>query len=241
MIKTKRMDTKHMEVYTSIRKQIIDKVYPVGAILPTGDFLAKTYNCSKLTIKKGLDKLVSEGILTRRRGAGTFVLRVPHDESFTLSPNASLINTIDQSRIQSRIHQFSIELPTAAIANKLNIPLNQYIYRITRQRLIDDSPYSIEQIFMPLSVIPGLTAAHLQQSIYNYISHTLQLKMQIVHVNIKGDKATAQDIALLNLTKKDFVMELEKVASLQDGTVFEYSVTRHRYENFNFEAVFVQK
>lgn len=236
----KKTDAKYMEIYTNIRERIKKGEYKIGAILPSGDELAITYHCSKLTIKKGLDLLVQEGILIRRRGSGTFVLRIPNDSAFILGPNASLLNTIGEERIHSSIHNFTIELPTPLIAEKLKIEENQYIYNIIRERFIDTVPYSIEQTFMPLSVIPGLEEKHLEKSIYNYITKELNLKPQLVHVNIKGEKPTQQDIDFLAINSTDFVIILEKVASLQDGTVFEYSITRHRYENFNFEAVFVQ-
>ena len=89
-------------------------------------------------------------------------------------------------------------------------------------------------------MISKLEEKHLEKSIYNYITKELNLKPQLVHVNIKGEKPTQQDIDLLAITPTDYVIILEKVASLHDGTAFEYSITRHRYENFNFEAVFVQ-
>ncbi|MBC8922027.1 UTRA domain-containing protein, partial [Escherichia coli] len=43
-----------------------------------------------------------------------------------------------------------------------------------------------------------------------------------------------EDSKLLNLEEPTFMMEIEKLAHLEDGRVFEYSITRHTYESFVF-------
>ncbi len=72
---------KYMEVYIDIKKKIEEDFYKIGEKLPSGEVLAKNYETSKLTVKKGLDLLVSEGILHSRSGFGTEVLRKPIDNS----------------------------------------------------------------------------------------------------------------------------------------------------------------
>ncbi|TVW92757.1 GntR family transcriptional regulator, partial [Streptococcus pneumoniae] len=57
--------------YTTIR--ILYK-YTMNEQLPDEMTLAKQFACSRMTIKKALDLLVSEGLIFRKRGQGTFVL-----------------------------------------------------------------------------------------------------------------------------------------------------------------------
>lgn len=64
---------KYMEIYIDIRDKINQNKYEINEKLPDGDSLARVYDCSKLTVKKALDMLVQEGMVIRRRGAGTFV------------------------------------------------------------------------------------------------------------------------------------------------------------------------
>ena len=44
-----------------------------GESLPPERELAEEFGISRITVRKALDALVSEGMLTRRQGAGTFV------------------------------------------------------------------------------------------------------------------------------------------------------------------------
>ncbi|MFA5204616.1 MAG: GntR family transcriptional regulator [Lentisphaeria bacterium] len=63
----------HLRVQQSIRKRILDGTWGVGAKIPAERELELELGISRLTISKGLAHLVAEGLLTRRRGQGTFV------------------------------------------------------------------------------------------------------------------------------------------------------------------------
>jgi len=232
---------KYMEVYTDIKKKIAKGTYPIGEKLPPGDILAKNYHTSKLTVKKGIDMLVSEGLLRTRSGYGTEVLRTPIDNSKVFGPNEGLFDLAGEEHVTSKIHTFSIELPKNEVATILGINPNEYVYNIIRSRFIDGDPYSIEQTFMPLSVIPGLEPKHLERSVYRYITDELGLEIKSSHIWIKGDVASTFDAEVLSIDPGSFMIEVDKVVSLSSGLPFEYSLSRHLYQDFIFEAVFVEK
>ncbi|MBO0481086.1 GntR family transcriptional regulator [Candidatus Enterococcus courvalinii] len=232
---------KYMEIYLDVKRKIMDDRYQVGAKLPTGDQLAEEYGTSKLTVKKGIDLLVSEGVLRTRSGFGTEVLRKPIDNSKVFGPNEGLLSTVGEEHVDSEIHTFSIELPSKEVAEMLQISEKDYIYNIIRSRFIDHQPYSIEQTFMPLAVIPGLEPKHLKKSVYAYITDELNLEIKSSHLWIKGDVANEFDAKILNIEPGEFMIEVDKVVSLSSGVPFEYSLSRHIYKDFIFEAIFVEK
>ena len=93
---------------------------------------------------------------------------------------------------------------------------------------------------MPLKIIPGLEPKHLKKSVYSYIKKDLNLEIQSSHIWIKGDLAREFDARILEIPEHSFIIEVEKIVSLSKGIIFEYSLTRHLYKNFVFEAVFVE-
>ncbi len=232
---------KYMEVYTEVKKKIANGTYQIGEKLPTGDELAHEYQTSKLTVKKGIDMLVSEGVLRTRSGFGTEVLRRPIDNSKVFGPNEGLFDLVGEEHVTSEIHTFSIELPSNEVAEILEINQKEYVYNIIRSRFIDEQPYSIEQTFMPLSVIPGLEPKHLKRTVYGYITNELSLEIKSSHIWIKGDVANDFDAEILSVKPGEFMIEVDKVVSLSSGIPFEYSLSRHLYKDFIFEAVFVEK
>lgn len=229
-----------MAIYSDIRDRIHQKEYALNDKLPDGDSLALKYGCSKLTVKKALDMLVQEGMVMRRRGAGTFVKSYPFEEiQYTISPNRSLLDVFGKDKISSKVILFSIEKAPMHIAEKLKI-IDEYIYKIIRVREVNGTPISIEHTYMPLSIIPNLEAKHLEDSIYNFIRNELNLKIHSAHIWVKGDHSNQEDTLLLKLSEPTFVMEVEKQGYLENGKIFEYSTTRHRHEYFKFETFFIQ-
>lgn len=146
---------KYMEVYLDVKRKVEDGTYAIGEKLPSGTELAKLYNTSKLTVKKGLDMLVSEGVLHSRSGFGTEVLRKPIDNSKVFGPSEGLMSVVGEEHVDSEIHTFSIELPSKKVAEMLQIDEKDYIYNIVRSRFVDQQPYSLEQTFMPFPLSLG--------------------------------------------------------------------------------------
>ncbi len=64
---------KHRRIYDRIFGYIMDGVYPPGKKIPTEQELAVSFNVSRPTVGRALQELEQKGLITRRRGAGTFV------------------------------------------------------------------------------------------------------------------------------------------------------------------------
>lgn len=233
------MAPKYKVIYDNIKDKINKKIYKANERIPDGGTLAQEFNCSKLTVTKALDLLVQEGMLIRIQGSGTYV-----KENFSsrttveLTKNSGYSKKFGKEHLKSSVVEFSIITPSAYVAEKLNIN-DEFVYKIIRLRSVDDVPQILEETYMPIYVIPGLKEKHLEDSIYDYINNELKYKIQSTHFSIKGDKANSFDQKYLNLSETDFIMEIEKIGFLENGKIFEYSKTHHRYENFEFNTVLV--
>ena len=230
---------KYKVVYEDMKNKLKNHVYEPNEKIPDGGSLAENYGCSKLTVAKSLDLLVQEGMLIRRQGSGTYV-----KENFSSRTTIELEHVSGYSKkfgkehLKSTVIEFSIITPTIEIAKRLNIT-DEFVYKILRLRSVDNVPQILEETYMPIYVIPGLKEKHLEGSIYDYINNELGFKIQSAHISIRGDKASFNDKKHLNLTDNDFIMEIEKIAFLENGKIFECSKTHHRYESFEFSTVLV--
>ena len=68
-------------VLQGLRDDITKGVYPAGDMLPNQDALAERFNCTRPTVQKAIARLVADGWLVTKRGAGTFVTRSNEPES----------------------------------------------------------------------------------------------------------------------------------------------------------------
>lgn len=63
----------YSQVASEIRNKILARQYESGDKLPTEDELTQQFNVSKITVRRALTILKSEGLIIRNQGKGTFV------------------------------------------------------------------------------------------------------------------------------------------------------------------------
>ena len=73
---------KHRQVFDSLLKAIQSGVYHAGDRLPSEAELGKTFLASRITIAKAVNELQRLGLVSRRAGAGTYVLAQKQADGF---------------------------------------------------------------------------------------------------------------------------------------------------------------
>lgn len=230
---------KYIKIADDLRQKIKEQKYTYGQKLPYEYVLCMNYHCNKETMKKALDILVKEGLIVRRRGAGTFVKDYDSSKDAT---NAKYAAELYRGQdIKSEVITFEVIPSDEKIAKKLQIEEGSFVYHIIRFRKVNEKPFNIEIIYMPISIIPSIKVEHLQTSIYKYIEKELQLKIQSAHKTIRGHLSTTLEQEYLGLTKKEPYFEIEQIGYLSSGVIFEYSFARFRYDDFELQTIILKQ
>jgi GntR family transcriptional regulator len=121
-----------------------------GDPIPSEAELAAHYAVAIGTVRKAIDQLVSDGVLERQQGRGTFVRRARFNSSlfrFFRFQSESGERRVPQSRILRR----KCVPATSTVASALRIPLGEPVISLSRLRLIDDIPLLAEEIWLQKS------------------------------------------------------------------------------------------
>lgn len=231
---------KYKIIANSIRKRIIKGDYVSDQKLPSEKEIGDEFVASKLTVKKALDILVGEGLIIKRRGAGTFVKSLSVDEMERLIVDNQMRGTTafnPDKKVTSKVLSFSVVQASQLVSRKLNLVEASPVYEIYRVRFVDGSPSVIEKTYMPLDVISGLTKKNVEGSIYEYIEEKLGLKIESGHRTITVRKAADFEADELALEYGDPVGIAEQTGYLNTGVQFEYSISVHRYDQFSVEMM----
>ena len=228
-----------------MQKKIEHGVYKPNDQLPFEAEMCETYGVSRITIKKAMDLLVMKGLVVKRRGSGTFVKNItvmPNEEQLFSTSNqfSGFSHTEGHKNVESKIHEFQIINPSVDVAQRLKISEEDFVYYIERTRYSEGVPNVIEYTYMPIDVIPGLKRDVLEKSIYQYISDDLGLKIKSAHRIARATLPTKDEEKLLEVNHCFPILEVEQVAFLDDGRIFEYSKSRHRGDKFELRTVSVQ-
>lgn len=231
--------TKYEMIAGKIRQRIREEVYPVDSLIPDQISLAKEFKVSRMTVKKAMDILELEGLILRKRGAGTFVKKTALSEGLTASimEYEGLTKQLANQEVKSQVISFKLDFPNELTQEKLMLDKHDPIYKIIRLRVVDDAPYILEHTIMNANLIPGINEDILHQSIYDYIHKELNLQFGGAHRIIQADKASEYDQKYLDCDEHDPILEIEQVVYLEDGTPFEYSRSRNKYNTRSYNVV----
>ena len=238
---------KYEMIAEEIQKKIKDGTYPPDTRLPQEMEMCKIYDASRITIREAMELLVAKGLITKRRGAGTFVKAVApgmtDQVGFSKSGkkkkkwfwgNAAYPYELKQAGR----YEFGLKKASKEVAEKLQVAENAFVCYICRTRLVDGKPYVVEYTYMPTDFITGITEDVVKSSIYSYLENDLGLKIQSAHRIARADMPTEQEKKWLDIGDQVLpVLEVEQVAYLDDGRIFEYSISRHRADRFELKSV----
>lgn len=132
-------------VANAIREQIQNGKLPRGAKLPGELGLSKELGVSRQTLREATRKLTSEGLLTIRHGAGTFVAERSEQLRSALDTMSSMSALIRGHGGESKVDDLRVRsIPaTAEIAAALDLPESSPVAEIFRRRLIGSKPLAI--------------------------------------------------------------------------------------------------
>ncbi len=147
----------YYQLKEELMKKLISKQWLPGEKIPSEKELCQMYGVSRITVRKALDELERSGHLVRRQGKGTFVTNISMEQR--LSKFYSFSEELKQRGLQEhcRIIQFDQVPATNEVAASLGLEPLDPVFKLTRLRLVDLTPYTLETSYIPVAVCPSLT------------------------------------------------------------------------------------
>ena len=229
--KKSKMD-KYENIVQSLRQQIACGTYGPGDRLPTIPQLCSAYSVSKITVKRAMDELELQGLVTRRRGSGTYVTGLPQGmggagdsagrlRGFTAEREAR------GERADTLVREFEVVPAEAGIARDLNLQPSELCYRIERTLYADGIPVQDQTLHIPLQVVPNLLRSHVEGSIYRYIEEELGLRIASAHRRVIAIRPSDNTAEHLQIDTSDAILKIFQTTYLDDGRPCEKSVSLH--------------
>lgn len=154
---------KHVQVREYVRS-LINGAEP-GSPAPSERELVQHFGVARMTVRQALDALVSEGLLERIPGRGTFVARAKIDVQVRLSSYSEEMARRGM-KPASRTLLLRMESAGPGVARALEIQEGDKVVHWQRLRLADDAPMCIEDAFLADSIVPGFLDNPLPESLY---------------------------------------------------------------------------
>ena len=141
-----RIQPLYHQIYIHLRQLLTETELDTNEALPSEPALAQRYGVSRVTIRKTLDQLESEGLITRVHGKGTFPARAagPQDKANISSGLDNLLSF--EARTSAVNLEWQMISADPAIAQQLD---SARCLRITRLRSREGAPMSFTTLHVP--------------------------------------------------------------------------------------------
>lgn len=218
-----------------VKKYIMDlihkRIYNEGQLIDSETTLCERLNVSRMTVRKALDELVSEGIIYKEKGRGTFVARKPKYAEFRCG--VGFTQEVKKRGMTPSSKDCTLELceATEEIARKLNIPPREKIWKVTRVRCADGVPVVFINEYYLYSLCPDLTLDIVNQSIY---AHLEKKGISFAFLDQKLEAIICPpDIAnKLEILEGHPLILMSLIVYMKNGTAFNCGTEYYRTDKF---------
>jgi GntR family transcriptional regulator len=222
----------YQQLQRALRDAIEKRVLGPEDALPSERQLAADLGVSRITVRKAIDGLVSEGLLVSRQGSGNFVsARI--DKNF-----AKLTSFSEDMRARGRNpHSVWLGRSEGTVAPeealKLALSPGTLVYRFNRLRYADDEPMAIELATMVASCLPPL--AEVGESLYASLESLGNRPVRALQ-RLRALLLNAEQAKLLEAKEGDAGLLVERLGYLRDGRAIELSQSFYRGDKYDFIA-----
>src|SRR5215469_6464970 len=152
----------YQRIQVAIRERIDSGELKPGDAVTSERELAKIHRVSLMTARHALAGLEREGMVERRRGAGTFVAppRIHFNKLMSYTEQMSSRGLAPNSKvIATKVVEDEEE-----IAARLNLPAGSRMVKVERVRHTSEEPFALETCYLPADDFPELLRAPLGRS-----------------------------------------------------------------------------
>lgn len=226
----------YQQLRRALRDAIEDNRLAAEEALPPERELAEQFGISRITVRKALDSLVGEGMLTRRQGAGTFV--AARGES-RVEKHFSKLSSFTEDMISRGRKPESVWLSRASgsvtpeEALTLGLSPGAKVYRFNRIRYADGEPMAVEHSTIAGFCLPSELEVgdSLYQALDRHDARPARALQRLRAVLFTGERAK-----LLGVDDGAPGLFIERRGFLKDGRPVEVTRSYYRGDAYDFVA-----
>jgi GntR family transcriptional regulator len=152
----------HHQVYVVLRQQLAENAYPPESPMPTENELARLFGVSRITVRRALDRLQAEGLVSRQRGRGTFAQPTLQRPVIQAGLRGIFENLVSMGlRTQVRLVEFGYVGATPEVAAALGVARGAPVQKAVRVRRYKGTCFSHLTTYLPEDLGRSFTEAEL--------------------------------------------------------------------------------
>ncbi len=234
----------YFKIEIDLRKKIMDGKYSPGQLLPSERELVQTYKVSRLTVREAINRLVSQGIVKKEQGKGTFVSKSTPDHMVGPLNSSSEVFLLKNYIVKTKVIESKISIPSQEICEKLQLKKceKETIFYLERVRYANYKPVAHIKCYLPYESIENIEAIDFSAfTLYRTLEDVYRLELSEAYEVIEAAKVDELSARLLELEVGAPVLLNQRTTYLKDGTVIEYEKVFYRSDIFKYHNKLIRR
>lgn len=230
---------KYLEIYEWLSDRIQEGTYSAGDKIPNEEELASMFKVHRMTVRQAIDKLVSDHMLVRKRGIGTFLLSEKKPVLVrSLQSISTYFDDIQASGLQPQYVTLEAKtIPaTERIADPLNMAIGDNVLFLHRVMLASGVPLVLEKAYLPQDLFPDLIDDDMNTILYKVISEKYNMRLMHSRQEIGAVLPNEREKNALKITDNCPCLWVESVVYNDVGRAVEFSRSLHRGDKYRFKC-----
>jgi len=229
---------RYLDLADALRARIAAGDVGPGGALPSEGELGRGYGTSRVTVRRALDILRREGLVTSRRGSGWFAavdpVRQPLGRVTTVEAAVEAAGATPSREILS----FGFVEATPAVAAALGADRGADVLCVERLNRADGEPFALVTVWVGADLGAELSRADIERAPFYDVLPLRGVDLATVHQTITAEVADAPTARRLDIAPGDPLLFVRRVTHDASGAPVLYSEHRYPAARTTFEIEF---
>ena len=226
----------YKQVYDLLVARLVEGHWKPSEPLPSEHALAAELDVSQGTVRKALNQMVTENLLMRRQGKGTYVAEHTQESSlfrFFRFKKSGGESEIPETRLISVSSRPAHDRESAV----LSIEQGEQVVEMVRVRSIQGKPTILEHVIQPLSIFPGIDRVEeVPNSLYTLYQEKYGISIVEVREELRAILLNQEQADYLDCQVGEAALLVERASVNLDGRVVEWSEATCSTEHYVYSV-----
>lgn len=228
---------KARRVYLALREDIVNRVYEEHETLPGEHKLAEMFDVSRVTVRRALEALCSEGLTEKRPGSGTVVCQSGADNLPMTGDVSSLMPQLAEMgrNTTARLLSFGYGHPPDYVAAAMGIDESASVQIATRVRHADALPFSHLTTYVPEAIACNYSESDLATTPLFELLERSGGEIDHAYQSVSATLASPSVAEALDITVGSALLSLQRVVCNGKGEGVEFLSAHYRPDLFRLD------
>ena len=232
---TSRIPLYH-QVVDILKLRIQDGTYAVGDKLPSEQEFTNEFGISRITIRKAISELISEGLVYSVRGKGTFVAEARIKR--TLGKLLGFVEELELDGIKPelKVIKYGFETPNPYMIETLGMDVSEKIFMLQRLVSVKGEPLFVDYAWYPETYSRFLVTSDLSKSVHYHVMELAGIKLSHAIQEISAGTPSRVEAALLNIKRNATVLLINRMTFSNSKMPFSLGKAVYRADRYSYKV-----